>query len=65
MLQTVSRWMRCLQPNANRVSQAVLVGFVLSVKIGLDLLDPAGGPKQPMFEVNEEDVQVSSYCRRT
>lgn len=40
------------------VLQAVLIGFVLSAKIGLDMLDPAGGPKKPKFEVTQEDVQV-------
>lgn len=38
--------------------QAVLIGFVLSVKLSLDLMDPAGGRKQPEFEVTEEDVEV-------
>lgn len=38
--------------------QAVLIGFVLSAKMGLDMLDPAGAPKKPRFEVTQEDVQV-------
>lgn len=39
-------------------SQAVLIGFVLSVKLILDIMDPAGGMKKPEFEVTEEDVEV-------
>lgn len=46
---------RCpLQP----LRQAVLIGFVLSVKLTLDMMDPAGGRKQPAFKVTEEDVMV-------
>lgn len=42
----------------------VLIGFVLSVKMGLDILDPAGGGKKPEFEVTEEDVAVCSRYGR-
>lgn len=38
--------------------QGVLIGFVLSVKLILDAMDPAGGRKKPEFEVTEEDVEV-------
>ncbi|CAN0141504.1 unnamed protein product [Ectocarpus sp. 6 AP-2014] len=36
----------------------VLLGFVLGAKVTLDLLDPAGGGKQPDFEVTDEDVKA-------
>lgn len=36
----------------------MLIGFVVSVKVMLDIMDPAGGQKMPEFEVTEEDVEV-------
>lgn len=44
--------------------QAVLIGFVLSVKMGLDMLDPAGGGKKPTFVITEEDVLVRFFVGR-
>ena len=35
-----------------------MVGFMLSVKVGLDLLDPVGAGKKPAVEATEEDVMV-------
>lgn len=41
----------------------MLIGFVVSVKVMLDIMDPAGGRKKPDFEVTEEDVEVGrGFC---
>ncbi|CAN0000715.1 unnamed protein product [Scytosiphon promiscuus] len=37
---------------------AVLIGFVVSVKVMLDVMDPAGGHKKPDFEITEADVEA-------
>lgn len=34
------------------------MSFVLSAKVGLNMLDPTEGWKQPMLKVTEEDVKV-------
>lgn len=42
----------------------MIIGFVVSVKLGLDMLDPAGGGKKATFEVTEEDVEVRVAHRK-
>lgn len=38
--------------------QAVVVGFILSVKFGLNALDPVGRGKKAEYQVTDDDVQV-------
>lgn len=38
--------------------QAVVVGFILSVKLGLNALDPVGRGKKAEYQVTDDDVQV-------